>query len=214
MESEKSNRTTTDKVGEAEIAVRLLKDEFCNRTMSRINAIMQQEVFALIKSAELAFRECLESMINARRNDGKPALDPSVADKIAAHYEHARAKHPYFCDRLFQPEQNEVRSIRVRAITLKGMRALCTVQKMFQALSAETVLDCELAEVYEAYARGDKAHAVEECYDAIAVLLRVVEECYDAIAVLLRMVDVLEGRQSLGDPNAPTDEAKKEGATK
>ena len=86
MESEKSNRTTTDK---AEIAVRLLKDEFCNRTMSRVNAIMQQEVFALIKNAELAFMDCLKSMINARRNDGKPALDPSVADKIAAHYQHA-----------------------------------------------------------------------------------------------------------------------------
>lgn len=28
-----------------------------------------------------------------------------------------------------------------------------------------------------------------------------VEECYDTIAVLLRMVDVLEGRQKLGKPN-------------
>ena len=101
MESEKNDRTTTDKVDKAEIAVRLLKDEFCNRTMSRINAIMQQEVFALIKSADNAFRECLESMINARREDGKPALDPSVADKIAAHYEHAKTKHPCFCDKLF-----------------------------------------------------------------------------------------------------------------
>ena len=144
--------------------------------------------------------ESLKSMINARRNDGKPALNPSVADKIAEYYEHAKAKHPYFCDKLFQNEQNKVSSIQVRAITLKGMRTLCTVQKMFQALSAETVLDCELAEVYEAYARGDMTHAVEECYDAIAVLLR--------------MIDVLESRQALGDPNAPIDEAKKEGATK
>ena len=183
MESEKSNRTTTDK---AEIAARLLKDEFCNRTMFRINAIMQQEVSVLIRSADNAFRECLESMRNAQHEDDKPALDPSVADKIAAHYQHAKEKHPYFCDKLFQPEQNEASSIQVRAITLKGMRTLCTVQKMFQALSAETVLNCELAEVYEAYARGDMARAVEECYDAIAVLLR--------------MIDVLEGRQALGDP--------------
>ena len=137
MEMEKSNRTTTDKVGQS-------------------------------------------------HGDGKPALDPSVADKIAAHYDHARAKHPYFCDKLFQPERNEASSIRVRAIALKGMRVLCTVQEMFHVLSAETVLDCELAEVYEAYARGDTAHAVEECYDAIAVLLR--------------MIDVLEGRQAFGDP--------------
>ena len=27
-----------------------------------------------------------------------------------------------------------------------------------------------------------------------------VEECYDAIAVLLRVIDVLEGRQELGRP--------------
>ena len=78
------------------------------------------------------------------------------------------------------------------------MRTLCTVQKMFQALSAEAVLNCELAEVYEAYARGDTAHAVEECYDAIAVLLR--------------MIDVLEGRQALGDP--AKEDVKTEGATK
>lgn len=42
------------------------------------------------------------------------------------------------------------------------------------------------AEVCNAIARGDNAHAVEECYDTIAVLLR--------------MVDVLEGRQCLGKP--------------
>lgn len=60
-----------------------------------------------------------------------------------------------------------------------------------------TILECEMAEVHEAYARGEMAHAVEECYDAIAVLLRT--------------IDVLEGRQAFGDPNAPIDEAKKEG---
>lgn len=171
-----------------ELLVHLLKNAFSNSVMPKICDVVDREVEYLIKGMEKALVEHL-------RNDGKPVLDPSVADKIAAHYEHARAKHPYFCDKLFQPEQNEVRSIRVRAITLKGMRVLCTVQKMFQALSAETVLNCELAEVYEAYARGDTANAVDECYDAIAVLLR--------------MVDVLEGRQALGDP-AKQDE-KKEG---
>jgi hypothetical protein len=44
----------------------------------------------------------------------------------------------------------------------------------------------------QAYIKGDIAAAVEECYDAIAVLLCV--------------VDVLEGRQALGNP------AKKGGA--
>lgn len=41
--------------------------------------------------------------------------------------------------------------------------------------------------------RGDKANAVEECYDAIAVLLR--------------MVDVPEGRQTLGKPEEMKTEA-------
>ena len=50
----------------------------------------------------------------------------------------------------------------------------------------DTLLNCEVWEVHDALFRGDNAHAVEECYDAIAVLLRV--------------VDVIEGRQALGKP--------------
>lgn len=202
MESEKSNRTTTDKVGdkesmslgmgEAEIAVRLLKDGFCNRTMSRINAIMQQEVFALIKSAELAFRECLESMINARREDGKPALDPSVADKIAAHYEHAKAKHPYFADTVgwFDPDEkdNAFRQENVRSAHryLSYKRGMLEHSYEIHNVRGTAVLECEIGEIEAAIAMNDKDHAVEECYDAIALLLR--------------MVDVLEGRQALGKP--------------
>jgi uncharacterized protein YabN with tetrapyrrole methylase and pyrophosphatase domain len=48
------------------------------------------------------------------------------------------------------------------------------------------VLDCECWEVAEALANGDTAHAVEELYDCVAVLLRT--------------IDVLEGRQKLGKP--------------
>ena len=43
-------------------------------------------------------------------------------------------------------------------------------------------------ETLEALANGDKAHAVEELYDMIAVCLRT--------------IDVLEGRQKLGKPKA------------
>ena len=51
----------------------------------------------------------------------------------------------------------------------------------------DTLLNCEVWEVHDALLRGDNANAVEKCYDAIAVLLRV--------------VDVIEGRQPLGNPN-------------
>ena len=51
----------------------------------------------------------------------------------------------------------------------------------------DTLLNCGVWEVHDALLHGDNAHAVDECYDAIAVLLRV--------------VDVIEGRQALGKPN-------------
>lgn len=63
-------------------------------------------------------------------------------------------------------------------------------------LSASTVLDCEIAEVYDAIEKGDKEEAIEECYDAIAVLLR--------------LIDVLSDDQPLGKPAPETsgDEGK------
>lgn len=60
-------------------------------------------------------------------------------------------------------------------------------------LGWNAILECKMLEVHEALANGDKAHAVEELYDCIAVLLRT--------------IDVLEGRQKLGKP-------KKEGGAK
>jgi hypothetical protein len=59
-------------------------------------------------------------------------------------------------------------------------------------VSTETVLLCEVAEMFA---------AIEHCK-----MKEAIEEAYDCIAVLLRIVDVLEGRQALGNPT------KKEGA--
>lgn len=39
----------------------------------------------------------------------------------------------------------------------------------------QTVMGEELSEIYEAYIKGEKEHAIDECYDAIAVLLRFVD---------------------------------------
>jgi hypothetical protein len=55
-----------------------------------------------------------------------------------------------------------------------------------QSVTPRDVLDCEVWEAMEAFVNGNTAHAVDECYDAIAVLLRT--------------IDVLEGRQKLGKP--------------
>lgn len=106
-------------------------------------------------------------------------------DRVRAHYAHAIEKHPYFCDwvapkgtdadiKLKIARQLEWCRDRLRAGIERGM------------LGWDDLLDCEMWEVFEALANGDKAHAVEELYDMIAVCLRT--------------IDVLEGRQKLGKP--------------
>ena len=112
--------------------------------------------------------------------DGKAAMAAHAA-RIAAHYEHARAKHPYFVDEMFVKEKEKSFANDADS-RLSIWRIIASLGKT----DAESVLMCELAEARQAYAQGNKAAAVEELYDTVAVLLR--------------MVDVLEGRQALGDP--------------
>lgn len=111
-------------------------------------------------------------------------------EKIQEHYDHAREKHPYFCDGLtgkdiygresclylhdYYSAESKWRKEEVENRSKNG------------TLKAEHVLGSEYYEILEAYARGDIPHAIEECYDAIAVLLRV--------------IDVLAGQQALGKP--------------
>lgn len=110
---------------------------------------------------------------------GKAAMAAHAA-RIAAHYDHARAKHPRFAD-LMCIKEEEPSFVNDADSRLDIWRTITSLSKT----DAESVLMCEFAEVRHAYAHGNKAAAVEELYDAIAVLLR--------------MVDVLEGRQALGD---------------
>ncbi len=117
------------------------------------------------------------------KKDTAAMLRPEVAAKVAEHYEHARRKHPHFADRLFLWEE----SVEDAGGTLADMRNILAVEKDKHRVLAETVLNCEICEAIHALACGDKANAVAECYDAIAVLLR--------------MVDVIEGRQALGNCN-------------
>lgn len=99
---------------------------------------------------------------------------------ILKHYAHAKEKHPYFCDIITcLSESGADTHLDIYKSTLKAEADNGCVE-------ADTVLMCEFYEALQAYTHGDTAHAVEECYDAIAVLLRT--------------IDVLEGRQKLGKP--------------
>ena len=109
-------------------------------------------------------------------------INLAVFAKIAEHYCHARRKHPYFADLMFLDENDAEDAKR----NLRIVRTLLSVELKVGKICAETLVDCEVSEICDAIARGHNAHAVDECYDAIAVLLR--------------MVDVLEGRQKLGKP--------------
>lgn len=104
------------------------------------------------------------------------------APRALYHYTHAKEKHPYFCDTLFPKWMPaEERAERIDA-------TLGCVRKEMED-HGEDVCDTifeEIYEILEAVNNGDTAHAVDECFDAIAVLLRT--------------IDVLEGRQKLGKP--------------
>jgi hypothetical protein len=117
-------------------------------------------------------------------------MKPETIEKIQQHYNHAKQKHPYFCDCL-DPHGRTMPG-HGAAKTLEYVRE-CNKKSIDKGnIGWHDILCCEIWEVYEALSRNDKEQAVEELYDSIAVLLRT--------------IDVLEGRQALGDP------AKKGGA--
>lgn len=101
-------------------------------------------------------------------------------EAILRHYNHAKAKDPYFADILARYKKSTYLEI------LDNNRVCLQNQIKHGRVEVDMVLACELVEMYYAIQSGEKAQAIQECYDAIAVLLRV--------------VDVLEGRQKLGKP--------------
>lgn len=109
-----------------------------------------------------------------RRND--------ITERIWAHYDHAKKKHPYFCD-LIKSDELPFDFVGWK---LEGSRKLLAHAKAAGVVRWDKLLDCEKYEAMAEIHRGNNAAAVEELYDAIAVLLRT--------------IDVLEGRQGLGKP--------------
>ena len=101
---------------------------------------------------------------------------------IGKHYVKATQKHPYFCDRLLNYDGDaDYHLTRIQNALQRTRSALASKE-----ISGEDVLTCEILEAIEAFYKGDTENAVDECYDAIAVLLRI--------------IDVLYGRQPLGKP--------------
>lgn len=107
-------------------------------------------------------------------------------DKIVEHYNHAREKHPYFCDRITCLSETGVDT------HLGLTRSLLGAEIRTSDIEAVTVIQCELFEAVQAYIYGKATHAIEKVYDCIAVLLR--------------LIDVLEGRQKLGKPEEITND--------
>lgn len=108
-------------------------------------------------------------------------------EKIKEHYEHAKEKHPYFCNSLLPTNMSSDEVKDEIDLHLRTARLVVESMEEEERLLPQMILNCEVWEMNEAISNGDTAAAIEECYDAIAVLLRV--------------IDVLEGRQELGDPN-------------
>ena len=106
-------------------------------------------------------------------------MDNKTIEKINAHYEHAKAKHPYFCDEIVAEHSANWWSEKLYCI-----RHFLKEEIAKEKASAETILLCEIAEVFAAL----ESDSIEDA----------LYECDDAIAVLLRIKDVLKGRQKLG----------------
>lgn len=109
------------------------------------------------------------------------------APRVLYHYDHAKEKHQYFCDSLYPKDYTlDMAQLRCRA-ELFECRELIKKQIRCGVLQWDLLLNCEVWEAHEAIANNAAAAAIEELYDAIAVLLRT--------------IDVLEGRQMLGKPD-------------
>ena len=106
---------------------------------------------------------------------------------ILMHYNHAKEKHPYFCDNLNDTIWNTVEpKLLLVKRSLKTMRKRLKVGSHDGNLSWYEILECEALEALEAILLDDKPSAIEELYDCVAVCLRT--------------IDVLKGWQKLGKP--------------
>lgn len=98
-------------------------------------------------------------------------------NEVMGHYVHARIKHPHFLDRLDA-------TYRAMSLDLNTARRILQDAEREHYVNWIHVLGCELAEINDAVLHGND--------------VQFISECYDSIAVLLRMIDVKQGRQRIG----------------
>ena len=131
---------------------------------------------------ELSVHMFLGNLLRLVNSDYKTDgfLSHHILRNIAGHYLKAVTKHKYFCDELTRFDEH------YWLVKECGDKQTLARRGEIGNFGADDVLASEVSELFHAVAKGDKENAVEEAYDAIAVLLRV--------------IDVLEGRQKLGKP--------------
>lgn len=105
-----------------------------------------------------------------------------MVSAIERHYNHAKEKHPYFCDMVTR----DLWTVKDIQDNIKRIRQYIEQDIARHEVEAMSLLICETREFEEAMTLKDTAAAVEELYDVIAVCMRI--------------IDVLEGRQELGNP--------------
>lgn len=92
----------------------------------------------------------------------------SMCNKITEHINKAYLKHPLFVDRL------PAKTPQAAEANLALCREQLARKKELLLVEPDDLLTCEMAEVWEAYAKGDIDNAIDEVFDAIAVLVRLV----------------------------------------
>lgn len=122
-----------------------------------VGAILDKEQYARL-------RDILDEVGKTVDDEGTRAQVMRDVE-IAAHYEHAKEKHPVFADILTHNTHTAAKYYKI--VRDEALAA--------GACSPLDVLLAEYAEVLEAIDAKDKSQAVYECYDCIAVLLRLVD---------------------------------------
>lgn len=119
----------------------------------------------------------------APAEEGTPLPDPKdFAAKAKLHLVHAMTKHPYFADRFYEPANYDINAIDMLDFARIHLKKHCEIGHV----DVVDVLGCEVWEIMDAYITGHPDNAISECYDAIAVLMR--------------MIMFFEGTQKLGNP--------------
>ena len=98
------------------------------------------------------------------------------------HLVNAMTKHPYFADGFYEPANYDINAIDMLDFARIHLKKHIEIGHV----DVVDVLGCEVWEIMDAYVTGHPDQAISECYDAIAVLMR--------------MIMVFEGNQKFGNP--------------